>query len=188
MEIGDISNELLKSAAKGDMDAFEAIYRASSGFVYNVALGVTGSREDAEETVGEVFVKLFESLRDFRFKSSFKTWMYRVAVNTALNLRKKAAGRAARHVELDENIGMAETAGEDNVEKSVTDNYNRDIVDNMLNTLSPDYRACIVLREMQGLSYDEIAKALDLNINTVRTRLKRAREILIKEVLVNELH
>jgi len=187
MEISDISNELLKSAAKGNMNAFEAIYKASSGFVYNVALRVTCDKEDAEETVQEVFIKLFEGLKDFQFKSAFKTWIYRVSVNTALNLRKKAGSRAGRQVEFDESIANSEMSGEDNVEKIITDNSNREIVDKMIGMLSPDYRACIVLREMQGLSYEEIAKALGLNINTVRTRLKRAREILAKEVLVNEL-
>ena len=180
MEISDISDELLRKAAAGDMNAFETIYRASSGFVYNVALRVTGSAEDAEEGVQDVFLKVFESLSGFGFRSSFKTWIYRVTVNTALNMLKRSSSRAGRMVEYDENVAEANSARDDSVEKSVQTKSDVETVNALLKTLSPDYRTCIVLRELQGLSYEDIANTLEININTVRTRLKRAREILIK--------
>jgi len=67
------------------MEAFEAIYKATSGFVYNVALRITQKPADAEDITQEVFVKIYKSLKDFEFKSSFKTWVYRITVNAALN-------------------------------------------------------------------------------------------------------
>ncbi len=187
MEISDLSHELLKKASKGDIKEFEVIYKAASGFVYNVALRVTGHREDAEEATQEVFLKIFEGLKSFKFRSSFKTWVYRITVNASLNVRKRAQNRSGKMVEYDENIADAGSEHDNSVERSTDIRSSKEIVDNLLAKLSADYRACIVLREMQGLSYEEVAKALNININTVRTRLKRAREILMKGVTANEL-
>jgi RNA polymerase sigma-70 factor, ECF subfamily len=187
MEISDISYELLKKASEGDLRDFEVIYKAASGFVYNVALRVTGHREDAEEATQEVFLKIFDGLKSFKFRSSFKTWIYRITVNAALNIRKKTQNRSGRMVEYDENVADGSLTHDNPVERNVDIKSSKEIVDKLLGILSSDYRACIVLREMQGLSYEEIAEALNININTVRTRLKRAREMLMKGVMANEL-
>jgi len=187
MEIGEISNELLRKAAAGDLSAFEEIYRAASGLVYNVALRVTCNPEDAEEAAQDVFLKVFEGLKSFKFKSSFKTWVYRITVNTALNFRKKSSSRSGRTAQYDDGIAEETTASDDSVNKSIDADGDKEVVDRLLKKLTPEYRAAIVLRELQGLSYEEIAETLDININTVRTRLKRARETLMKEVTTNGL-
>jgi RNA polymerase sigma-70 factor, ECF subfamily len=180
MEISDISNELLKRASDGDIAACEEIFKAASGFVYNVAFRIVGGHEDAEEATQEVFIKVFSSLKSFRFQSSFKTWAYRIAVNTALNMRKKNSRDTGRCVQYDESIQTKSTIEMDPVQRNLDKKSNEKLVSNMLNKLNPDQRACMVLREMQGLSYEEIASVLKTNINTVRSRLKRAREILLK--------
>ncbi|MHB9154956.1 MAG: RNA polymerase sigma factor [Endomicrobiales bacterium] len=180
MEIQDIPNELLIQASRGDMTACEEIYRAASGFVYNVALRVAGSREDAEEITQDVFLKIFKSLDDFRFQSSFKTWAYRITANTALSARKKAAPDAGRRAEYDEYRDSGDALHEDPVGRHGARKADEEQVNALLEALNPDQRMCVILREMQGLSYEEIARALDVNINTVRTRLKRARETLIR--------
>ena len=151
MQIHELSNELLIKASKGELGAFEEIYRASSVFVYNVALNVVMSREDAEEVTQEVFLKLFENLKSFKFKSSFKTWLYRVTVNTALNFRKKMSNHASSQVQYDENIDTKEVH-ENQVEKNIENKSNEETVKKMLEALSPEYRSCLVLREMQGRS------------------------------------
>jgi RNA polymerase sigma-70 factor (ECF subfamily) len=186
MDIQEIPNELLIKAADGDVDAFAEIYKASFVFVYNVVLRIAGNRDDAGETAQESFIKIFDNLKHFKFRSSIKTWIYRIAVNTALNARKKAAHHTHREVPLDENL-TGEAAQENPVERNSTNRSNKESVQLLLNMLNPDQRTCVVLRDMQGLSYEEIAHTLHININTVRSRLKRAREILIKRGTPNEL-
>lgn len=180
MDIQEISHDLLQQAAQGDIQAFEEIYKFASSFVYSVALRTVRNREDAQEITQEVFLKVFKNLKDYKFKSSFKTWIYRITVNTALNFIKKAGCDLSRQVEYNENM-IIEDARPENTTDSILDNQeNEKKVNDLLAALTPEYRVCIVLREIQGLSYEEIAQTLKTNINTVRSRLKRAREILLK--------
>lgn len=168
----EIDREIIERAADGDMDAFEEIYRASSGYVYTVALRVTGSKEDAEEVTQDVFVSVHRSLPGFGFRSSFKTWLYRIAMNRAINAYRKRSKDRKRRVELDENTGAEGPEGIKRAE-------DREAVGKMLEKLPPEQRACLVLKEIDGMKYEEIADTLKINLNTVRTRIKRAREKLV---------
>lgn len=180
MDIQEISNDLLHQASQGNMQAFEEIYKIASSFVYSVALRTVRNREDAQEITQEVFLKVFKNLKDFKFKSSFKTWLYRITVNTTLNVIRKTEHDLSRQFEYNENMTI-ENAWPENATDSILDNQeNEKKVNDLLAALTPEYRVCIVLREIQGLSYEEIAQTLKTNINTVRSRLKRAREILLK--------
>lgn len=180
MDIKEISHDLLQQASQGDIQVFEEIYKYASSFVYSVALRTVRNREDAQEITQEVFLKVFKSLKDFKFQSSFKTWVYRITVNTALNVIKKAGHDLNRQVEYNENM-IIENARPGNTIESIIETQDKEKkVHDLLAALTPEYRVCIVLREIQGLSYEEIAQTLKVNINTVRSRLKRAREILLK--------
>ena len=175
--MSDISNELIIQAADGDMAAFEAIYKASSGFVYNIALKVTNNRDDADEVTQDVFVKIFNSLKEFGFRSSFKTWIYRIAANTAINHAKSESRRGRGKVEYDpatHDIQAPDTAKQEPDTEEAKGEVAR-----LLDKLDPDQRAVLVLREIEELDYRAIADTLNININTVRSRLKRAREKLI---------
>lgn len=187
MDIKEISHDLLQQAAQGDIQAFEEIYKFASSFVYSVALRTVRNREDAQEITQEVFLKIFKNLKDFKFRSSFKTWVYRITVNAALNVIKKAGHDLNRQVEYNENM-VIENAPPENATDSILETRDKEKkVNELLAALTPEYRVCIVLREIQGLSYKEIAQTLKTNINTVRSRLKRAREILLKRGGYNEL-
>src|SRR4030043_1057235 len=85
----EIPRDLINRAAGGDMAAFEAIYRLTSGFVYTVALRITNQAESARDVTKEVFVKIFRNLKNFQFRSSLKTWIYRIAANSAINAYRK---------------------------------------------------------------------------------------------------
>jgi RNA polymerase sigma-70 factor (ECF subfamily) len=171
----DISKDILIKASQGDMPAFEQVYKASSSFVYNVALRVVNNREDALEVAQEVFMTIFHKLKDFRFESSFKTWAYRITANAAINFAKKNS--RVKTVPFEESFGDASVASDVHAEMEQEDSEH--LVEKLLGELNPDQRACVVLRDIQGLSYEEIAQALGININTVRSRLKRSREKLI---------
>ncbi|MGB2629862.1 MAG: RNA polymerase sigma factor [Candidatus Omnitrophota bacterium] len=175
----DIPRQTILRAAEGDVDAFAEIYRASSGLVYNTALRITASKEDAEEVTQDVFMKVYRGLRNFRFQSSFKTWIYRITANTAINKYKKRKREKMRTVEYDDSIETGHAA--ENAEKEIYKSDNEKLIRSILDMLNPDQRACIVLRNIEGLSYEEIAKTLRININTVRTRLKRARTKILEK-------
>ena len=173
----DIPKETLIKAARGDMEAFEYIYRTTSGFVYSVALRVIHNNADAQEVTQDVFFKIHKNLRNFGFRASFKTWVYRITTNTAINRYRQRAKEAARRGDYDTAIKTKGVEGE--AAKSIEQEDNQSRVMSLLAVLNADQRACLVLREIEGLSYEEIAKVLKININTVRSRLKRARFALL---------
>ncbi len=173
----DLSDELIVRAARGDMAAFEDIYRATSGFVYNVALRITNNRSDADEVTQDVFLKVYRKIGSFQFRSSFRTWVYRVAANTALNYCKRRFRQDKGNVGYDPAIHDA--AAPERASEPLQKQDDQKAIASMLKSLDPDQRACITLREIEGLDYKAIADTLNININTVRSRLKRAREKLL---------
>ena len=182
----DIPQQTVARAARGDIRAFEEIYRSFSPFVYTVALRMVRAHEVAEDITQEVFLKIYRNVWKFRFRSSLKTWIYRITFNTVLNfLRKYPSGR---YIEMKD--PAAQSAVEPDVYEHIQKEDDRQRLDTLLEKLNPDQRACIVLRELQGFSYEEIAQTLRIKINTVRSRLKRARRILMneaKEGVANEV-
>lgn len=171
----DIAKDILIRASQGDMQAFEDVYKASSSFVYNVALRVVNNREDALEVAQEVFMIIYNKLKTFRFESSFKTWAYRITANYAINFAKKSS--RVKIVPYEDAFGEGAVLSE--VQTQMDQDHRNQLVENLLAELNPDQRACVVLRDIQGLSYEEIAQTLNININTVRSRLKRSREKLM---------
>ncbi len=181
----NISEDILIQASEGEMEAFEKIYKATSDFVYNIAFRIVNDKEDAEEVTQEVFLTIYRKLKSFSFQSSFKTWVYRITVNSAINYYKKKSREFNRMNEYKEVLEFTnETKAND------SKGHQKEMITSLLKVLNPDQRACLVLRSIEGLSYQEIAESLKININTVRSRLKRAREILFilgKGVVKNEM-
>jgi len=174
----DISRDVITKAAQGDIGAFEQIYKETCGFVYNVAYRTLSNKEETQEITQDVFMKIHDNLKDFQFGSSLKTWIYRITVNTAINAAKKRAKDMDRRVDYDDTL--AEQPIAEALKKRLDQEENEVLVNRLLNALTPEHRTCVVLKDIQGLSYEEIASALKININTVRSRLSRARETLLK--------
>ncbi len=186
--MNDISEDTIIKALEGSIESFECIYKAYSGFVHNVAFRVVNNIDDAQEVTQEVFLTVYRKLESFNFKSSFKTWIYRITVNLAINYAKKRSKEQSRTVEYEDNKDFEKTI-DSTGEKIEREQQEKDI-STLLEALNPDQRACVVLRSLEGLSYQEIAESLSININTVRSRLKRAREKLLalrKEMVKNEM-
>jgi RNA polymerase sigma-70 factor, ECF subfamily len=176
----DLSRDVILKAAKGDMDAFKEIYIRMNSFVFNVALRVSGNREDAKEITQDVFIRIYRKLNSFMFRSSFKTWVYRIAANTAINTAKKAQRQRKNLLSYDDDIKLKQQIEEQY--SPARDNTNSQLLDKLLSTLDLNQRACLVLRSIEGLSYRQISESLSLNINTVKTRIKRARESMMKHL------
>jgi RNA polymerase sigma-70 factor (ECF subfamily) len=173
----DISRDIVIKAGAGDIKAFETIYMATSDFVYNVALRITRNSADAEEVSQDVFMKVYHNLKGFQFRSAFKTWVYRITVNTAINQYRKSARETKDRLDYDsviESIPDSHSTAEGAIQSDSEVRLNE-----LLGVLSPEFKVCLILREIEGLSYQEIADALKIPLNTVRTRLKRAREALL---------
>lgn len=169
----EIEQDTLEQAAGGDIDAFRRIYDSFSAFVYNVALRVTNNSADAEEVTQDVFLKVYRKLEGFQFRSAFKTWLYRITVNTAINYYRRSVRQYQDRVDYDD---VAETLpGQSSAAENAIQNEFETRLNGLLKLLSPEYKACLILREIEGLSYEEIASALNIPVNTVRSRLKRAR-------------
>ncbi len=186
----DIPDNVIQQAAAGDKHAFRELYVIASGFVFNTAMRVTRNTADAEEVTQDVFLKVYHNLKTFTVGTSFKAWLYRITFNTAINAYNKRAREMDRiqKVEDDETI---EVAVPEQTRYALDQEHYKAKLDRLLAVLNGDQRACILLREIEGLDYKEIARVLKININTVRTRLKRAREKLVqyarKEVVSNEM-
>jgi RNA polymerase sigma-70 factor, ECF subfamily len=172
----EVTVETIKRAVEGDKRSFKDIYDITADYIYTIVYKVVGNKEDAEEVTQDVFVKIHGNLGKFNFKSTFKTWIYRIAVNKAIDRYRKRKRRKEVNVDFGDDLiaqkyGSSHDAGFDEEESS-------DLLRTMLMELPVEQRACIALRGMKGLSYEEISSVLKVNINTVRSRIKRAREKL----------
>ena len=171
----DISEEILAKASAGDLESFAALYKTTAGLVYNVALRIVNNREDAQEVTQEVFLIIYHKLKSFRFESSFKTWVYRITANYAINFAKRESKN--KTVEYDDNL-MTETNDND-IQSEIDQEHKKKMIEELLSAINPEQRACVILRNLEGLSYQQIAETLQIKVNTVRSRLKRAREKLL---------
>lgn len=184
----NISSTVIREAQAGDTCAFEVIYRHLSPSVYAVSLKIMGHEADARDVTQEVFITLFHKLAEFRHESALKTWAYRVTVNTALNMRKKRSRIEGPVVAFDEE--MFAHGAEPEVLARERKAHQARVTSKLLEKLNPEQRVCLILRGVEGLSYQEIADILRININTVRTRIRRARQMLLalkNEVVAHEM-
>src|SRR5271170_4009459 len=177
-----VSDELalVQKAKGGDVGAFEELVRRYDRNVFRIAQHITQNREDAEDVVQDAFLKAYGNLAQFQEQSKFYTWLVRIAVNEALmRLRRR---RPERMVSLDEEVKTED----DSLPREVADwspnpeqQYNqaelRDILTRTIQGLPASFRTVFVLRDVEGLSTEETAEALDLSIPAVKSRLLRAR-------------
>jgi RNA polymerase sigma-70 factor, ECF subfamily len=178
---------LLSSAKKGDIEAFEKLTGQYRKKIYNIALRMTGNREDASDLAQEVLIKVYKSLRSFREESSFSTWVYRITKNLCIDEFKKQSRR--KTVSLDENVELKENTVKRQVESDEPGPYEqyekseiKRIVTDAIGALSEEHRMVIILRDLQGFSYEEISKIVKCPEGTVKSRINRARQAL-KELL-----
>jgi RNA polymerase sigma-70 factor (ECF subfamily) len=179
-----VSEEVLvQRASKGDASAFETLVTTYEKGVYNLAYRLVSDREDAMDIVQEVFLKTYQALPRFRGESRFSTWIYRVCVNASLDhLRRK---QKTASLSLDEPLSFKESSvtrevedeGE-SVEDSVETKCMGQAILSTLKDLDPAHRVIVLLSDVQGYSYQEIADILGLSMGTVKSRLHRARNMV----------
>ncbi|MGQ9560160.1 MAG: RNA polymerase sigma factor [Candidatus Oleimicrobiaceae bacterium] len=174
--------QLIERAKDGDRGAQAAIVKKYEQMVYNVALRLTGNAEEAEGVMQETFLKVLEALPTFRGDSQLGTWIYRIATNFALmQLRKrKVPTYSLDEYNLDETRDLASfnRAIGDNPEALVLNAELRQAMENAIEALPPKYKTAFVLKDLEGLSLQQIADMLNLNVATVKTHIHRARLFL----------
>ncbi|MCF7800811.1 MAG: sigma-70 family RNA polymerase sigma factor [Candidatus Marinimicrobia bacterium] len=176
------SPELIQSARAGDSRAQTQLVNMYSGRIFNLGLRMLRNREDAEDLLQETFITAFKKLDTFKEKSSFYTWVYRIAVNIALGrLREQSKMKIAYSIQEPdfENLqGLSISDWPVHIETKITDEEFRTALDATLDDLPEKYRSVFVLRDLEGHSTEETAKMLDLTVSNVKVRLMRARLFL----------
>ena len=161
---------------RGETDAFEILVRRHEKTIFNLVYRMLGDYDDAAEVSQEVFLSAYRAIGQFRGDANFSTWLYRIALNHATTRRRTVSSRQQRTVPIDDmeplsdpELGPAETLERKEI---------RERVQLALNKLEPDDATMILLRDLQDISYDEVARVLEIPVGTVKSRLHRARQAL----------
>jgi RNA polymerase sigma factor (sigma-70 family) len=167
--------ERVRLAQQGDQVAYGALVRQHQDRIYRHLLHLTGSREEALELAQEVFIKAWEALPQWHPDAQFHTWLYRIAFNLALDVlrRRKVVQFVALAEDYDAPADAPSPEAQLQAKQSIL------ALDAALARLTPEQREIVLLREVEGLSYEEIAAALDIEEGTVKSRLARARAALV---------
>lgn len=181
--------ELVTRSKNGDIDAFEELVNRYERKIYTIAYRLIGNREDANDLAQEAFLKAFQGINNFREEASFQTWLCRITTNVCRDeIRKRIRKPVDR---LDEAIVLEEGEVARQVaiqEPGPAELYEQkelsERIQKLINSLSPDFRVALVLRDIQGYSYEEISEYLDCSLGTVKSRISRARNYLKEKLLL----
>jgi len=176
---------LVKQCQRGDADAMGRLIVKYQDRLYNAILKICGNPDDAAELTQETFVKVLENINTFREQSGFYTWLFRVGVNLTLNFCSRRLRLGMRSLDVaageQESSSMAANLPDKRQTDPVTTAENRELVRHVLaalEKLDDHQRAVVVLRDIEGMSYEQIAEILQIELGTVKSRLSRARTAL----------
>lgn len=174
---------LVSALGRGAEEAYEILIDRFQQPVYSLVCRLLNDPSDAPDIVQEVFLKVFRSIGSFRGNSSLKTWIYRIAVNEAYNHRRWFCRHQRQEVALGSDDGAphhADTMADPGRSpfELAADHETRALVERALEKLNPKFRAAVVLRDIEDLSYEDIATVLNISLGTVKSRIMRGREAL----------
>lgn len=168
--------ECVRRIQRGETELFEILVRRHEKAIFNVVYRMLGDYDDAAETAQEVFLSAYRAIGQFRGDANFSTWLYRIALNHASTRRKSTNSRQRRLVPIDDTelvddveLGPAETLEKKEI---------RQRVQRALNELQPEDAMVILLRDLQDIAYEDVARVLNIPVGTVKSRLHRARQAL----------
>ena len=178
--------DIIVKAQNGDISAFEVLISEHKNNVYKTAFAMVQNHHDASDISQIAFIKAYQNISKFNFKSSFSTWLYRITVNSCLDeiRKRKRSNELSQSIDDDENpfeIEDSSATPEESYEKKEL----KKLVWKKINLLSDKYKKVIIYRDINGLSYDEIAKIEGCSIGTVKSRINRAR-MALKELILKD--
>lgn len=179
---------LVIQAKNGDLQAFETLIVAHEKIVFNVALRMLRHQEDARDISQEVFIKAYRSIANFDLRASFSTWIYRITINTCIDEMRKRKGKhtlsLSQEQEDEDGSWKHEIADTDDTpEEALMRSEEQSEILLALNRISEEYKTVFILRDIQGLSYEEIAEITGVALGTVKSRISRARSSIKTEIL-----
>lgn len=166
---------LIRLVLEGNTSAFDVIVRRYNIKVYSLAYRLLNSVEDAEDVAQDTFSQAFKGLGSFRGTSKFYTWLFRITYNLAISQRRKRKPALSLNSQTDSQGEVTLPSDDASPMKNMEDEEGKTLMDKALGLLSLDHRAGLVLKEIEGFSYEEIALSLGVPVGTVRSRLHRAR-------------
>jgi len=180
--------EVIEGLREGSEEAYETLLSRFQQPVYNLAFRLLNDSSDACDVAQEVFLKVFRNMGHFRGQSSLKTWIYRITVNEAHNQRRWFFRHRRQEVAFEEQAPDSRSPAElvpDSGESPFDYVFNRErrsLIEQALARINPSFREAVVLRDLAGLSYEEIAEVLQVSLGTVKSRILRGREALRQEL------
>jgi RNA polymerase sigma factor RpoE len=176
-------SELVERSRQGDMAAYDELVRRYQQRIYATVYHMTANHEDANDLAQEAFIKAYQALKSFKGGSSFYTWVYRIAVNKTINFLKQRKNRAQMSLnDLDVNAehdpDLVALISDKTPRREVNLSELQEKLNEAMQKLSEPHRLVVTLHDVQGLSHEEIAKIMECNIGTVRSRLFYARQQL----------
>lgn len=185
--VSDEDARILRGLRSGIEDAYEELIARYQGGVYGIVFRLLGNQSDASDVVQEVFLKVFRSVGSFREQSSLRTWIYRIAVNEAHNHRRWFSRHCCREMAVEESsdggdsLKSAADPGRSPFEQAL-ERENRTLIEQALDKINPVFRTAVILRDIENLSYEEIADILQVSLGTVKSRILRGRDALRREL------
>ncbi|GIW79992.1 MAG: RNA polymerase sigma factor [Gemmatales bacterium] len=178
-------HRLIAECLQGRTAAFGELVSRYQDRLYNVIYRMVDNAEDAQDVLQEAFLSAYQSLGSFKGDSRFFTWLYRIAVNTAMSLKRKQRVVLSLEYGRDEGNGKLEPTDQSEYTQpghSLERREDEGRIQEALNRLSPEHRAVLILKDMEGQKYEEIAEVLGVPVGTIRSRLHRAR-MELREIL-----
>jgi len=181
--LSDLEKLLVKKSQSGDIESFELLISSYDKRAYNIAYRIMGNEEDAKDMAQEALFRIFRSIKDFKGQSAFSTWSYRIVTNVCLDeLRRRKNEKYVpieSTIQTDSGEAYIELCSDKETPESVFERTEqRELIKSAIDGLSEEYRSVIVLRDIQGFSYEEISTILDCSMGTVKSRINRARTML----------
>ncbi len=170
--------ELVRLAAQGDSDAFEKLVMPHERMMYALAFRMCRNAEDAKDCLQDSMLRIYKALPNFRGESSLSTWFYRIVNNTCLDSHRRRKVRKAESIEKLSQSGWNPVDPAPGPQQSAENASLKRALSAGIKTLSPEIRSAVVMRDIQGFSYEEISEVLEINIGTVKSRISRGREKL----------
>lgn len=186
--ISEEDARILRGLRAGIEGAYEELISRYEQPIYGLVYRLLGNQPDACDVVQEVFLKVFRGVNSFRERSSLRTWIYRIAVNEAHNYRRWWVRHCRREVSIEKDRAERDVSVERTADhgrspyEQVLDSETRALVERALTRINPVFRTAVILRDIQNLSYEEIADILQISLGTVKSRILRGREALRNEL------